>query len=86
MKTCHFCQQPITKKVLAEKYKRKVENAKASAAKAKTNGTHLKTKLKKRNDEQIKALREQGLSLRVIAKIVGLSHHTVANSLKGRAP
>lgn len=78
---CKFCLRPITKAVLRAKYQRKVDNARASAAKAKANGNHGGRK-KIRDDEQIKNLRAKGLSMRAIAKVIGMSTATVQKGLK----
>jgi DNA invertase Pin-like site-specific DNA recombinase len=79
-KFCKFCYRPITQDVIDEKRRRKVENARNSARKAKLNGNRGGRK-KIRDDEQIKRLREQGLTMREIAAEIGLSTTAVQRGL-----
>jgi DNA-binding NarL/FixJ family response regulator len=81
VKDCLYCHRPITEDVVAEKKRRKVANALASVEKAKRNGTKVGPK-KKRDDEQIKRLRAKGLSMRAIAKEIGMSTGSVQKGLK----
>lgn len=78
---CKYCYRPITKAVLAEKKKRKADNARASRTKALARGTPFGRK-KVRDDAQIKDLRDSGLTLREIAQVIGLSTTAVQRSLK----
>ena len=73
MEICKACKRPLTEEMIADKRARKVENARASARKAKANGSHI-GRLKIRDDEQIKELRRKGLTMREIAKEIGLNH------------
>jgi len=82
MDTCKFCYRPMTEEILKEKQKRKIDNARASVAKAKANGNRLGRR-KIRDDNQIRALRREGLSIRDIAAKIGLSTAAVQNGLKG---
>lgn len=81
-KTCKYCHRPITKAVLAEKRRRKVENALASTRKRIERGTPTKGRTKIRNDEQIRELRAKGLTIRAIAKEIGMSTMAVQRGLK----
>ena len=51
-------------------------------ANARAKGKRLGAK-KLRNDDQIAKLRKEGLSIKAIAKIIGMSKKTVQNSLRG---
>lgn len=83
MVKCKYCLRPITKNVIAKKRAIKVQNALNSLAKAKANGNCAKMGRKKiRNDEQIRALRKTGLTMRAIAKKIGLSTTAVQRGLK----
>lgn len=86
MATCKFCYRKITKAVLAEKRRRKVENALNSTAKRIANGTKAGGRPKVRDDKQICALRKRGLSIRAIAKEIGLSTTAVMRGLKSASP
>lgn len=61
--------------------RRKIANAKASAKKAKANGTHV-GRNKIRDDVQIRSLRKLGKSIRQIAREIGLSASAVQRGLK----
>lgn len=78
---CKFCYRPITEAILAEKRRRKIENALASVDKRIANG-NLPGPKRRRDDEKILELRKQGLSTRAIAAKIGMSHGTVATALK----
>lgn len=78
---CKFCYRPITKAVLAEKRRRKVENALASLKKMRANGKRGGRK-RTRDDNKIRALRRQGLSIRAIALLTNCSTTAVQRSLK----
>jgi AraC-like DNA-binding protein len=82
---CSRCTQIIPKRVVDEKRRARAENARRSAAKARSNGTHYGRR-KIRNDDQIKALRRQGLTMREIAKEIGLSTSAVQRGLKAVIP
>ena len=60
---------------------KKRNNAKASVAKAKANGSFL-GRNKKRDDKLIAALRKTGMSIRAIAARTGVSSTAVHRSLK----
>ena len=62
------------------RYKKRL-NAHHSREKAKANGKSPGRK-KLRDDEQIRALRKTGLSIRGIAKVIGLSTAAVQRGLK----
>jgi DNA invertase Pin-like site-specific DNA recombinase len=80
---CKYCLRPITQKVLAEKHQRKIQNALNTVAKMKAKGGKWSGgRPKVRDDEEIKRLRMTGLSLRDIAKRVGLSTTAVQRALK----
>jgi DNA invertase Pin-like site-specific DNA recombinase len=65
------------------KYERKAQNAKNSAAKRLKNPNANKGgRPKLRNDELIKKLRKQGLSIRAIAKQTGISAKAVQRGLR----
>lgn len=78
---CKYCYRPITKKVMAEKRRRKIENALNSTKKRIANGNKSGPK-SKRDDKRIKELREQYKTMTQIAKILGVSTMTVSRSLK----
>lgn len=59
----------------------KADNARLSQEKARENGTHI-GRPKVRDDEEIKRLRLEGLSIRQIAKRIGMSVHAVQEGLK----
>lgn len=81
MSKCKYCLREITPEVLAEKKRRKAENARASLAKAKANGNRPGRR-KVRDDALIKQLRKDGLVIREIAALVGLSTTAIQKSLK----
>ena len=65
-----------------QEYKRrKIANAIASSKKAKANGSHI-GRNKMRDDLEIRKLRAKGLSIRAIAKEIGMSTATVQRGLK----
>jgi hypothetical protein len=76
---CHFCFRPITEEILAEKRRRKADNARASAAKSKAKGTAGRKLI--RDDDKIKAMRDRGMTFREISSTIGMSYQTVWNSL-----
>lgn len=78
---CPKCLRLITAKVLAEKYNRKVENARRSTAKRIASGKKS-GRPKLRDDEEIKRLRKTGLSMREIAQRIGMSTTAVQRALK----
>jgi phage terminase large subunit GpA-like protein len=80
---CPYCHKDMRLKISnPEEYKRrKAANARASAAKALANGTHVGRK-KIRNDEQIRHLRSLGKSIRQIAFECGVSTAAVQRGLK----
>lgn len=83
MKSCPYCYQQINwDELIAEKRRRKTENANNSRIKARKNGTKL-GRPKKRDDELIYELRKQGLSYSSIAAKAGVSTAAVHRSLKG---
>lgn len=80
---CPYCHRKMTKAVWAFKRQLKVNNALASVAKMKAKGgKYPGGRNKLRNDDRIKALRKQGLSMRAIAKEIGLSTSAVQRGLK----
>lgn len=80
---CKLCLRPITQKVLDEKRQRKIANALATVEKLRAKGIKWSGgRPRKRNDEEIRRLRETGLSLRDIAKRVGFSTTAVQRALK----
>lgn len=80
---CPHCSKETTLKISnPEEYRRrKILNAKRSRAKAKKNGTKL-GRPKLRNDELIKKLRSDGLSIRAIALKVGLSTAAIQRGIR----
>lgn len=78
---CKYCLRKITKAVLEKKRKLKADNARASLAKAKANGKICGRK-KMRDDDLIKRLRAQGLSIRAIAREINMSTGAVQKGLK----
>lgn len=84
-KICPHCGKETTLRIAnPELYKkRKIENARNSIIKAKSNGTKM-GRPKVRDDQVIAELRRQGKSIRAIAAIVGTSSSTVFQSLKGK--
>ena len=80
MKSCNYCRRPFTNEELEIKRLAKIENARASARKAKENGTHVGPR-QQRDDQKIKELRNKGFTIRQIAAMVGFSASTVQNAL-----
>lgn len=81
--TCPYCHRKMTKAVWALKRKIKVNNALASVAKMKAKGgKYPGGRAKIRDDDQIKELRARGLSIRAIAREIGLSSTAVQRGLK----
>lgn len=80
---CPYCLRTLTKKVFKEKYMRKVANARLSVKKAIANGNHRSGgRPKLRDDNLIRLLRKKGLSIRAIAREIGLSTSAVQRGLK----
>lgn len=69
----------------ALKKSRKVENARSSSIKAKAHNRVVGRK-RLRNDDQIRRLRKEGLTIREIADHIGLSTTAVQRSLAEKAP
>jgi len=78
---CPRCRRVVTSSVLQEKYRRRVENARASLAKAKANGTKIGRPMST-NYDRIRSLRKAGLSIRAIAAREKTSTATVQRALK----
>lgn len=78
---CPFCHRQITQAVLDKKRMLKTDNARASTKKRIANGTYAGPP-KLRDDSWIKELRRQGLTIREIAKEIGLSTSAVQRGLK----
>ena len=86
MKLCPYCYRPITEEVLAEKRKRKADNARLSQKKAAANGNSMgRTKMFSR--DKAKLLRAKGYSYRDIGLELGVSstsiHRAIAHSPAG---
>lgn len=79
--SCPICYRKITKKILNEKYQRKVDNALNTREKMIQNGTNPGPKPKYNRLEIIK-LRKMGLSMRKIAANVGCSVSVVQRVIK----
>ena len=78
---CPRCLRPITLDVLSNKRRIKIENALASVQKAKANGTRVGPK-RRRPSERIKELRKNGLTIRAIAREIGMSTRSVQAGLE----
>lgn len=78
---CPYCQEPLSGEVIMRKRRSAAENAHASRAKAKANGTKM-GRPKIRDDKLIRELRRQGHTIREIALIVGVSTAAVQRGLK----
>lgn len=78
---CPYCDEPLSGKTLMRKRRSAADNAHASRAKAKANGTKM-GRPKKRDDKLIRELRRQGHSLRDVAIIARVSVGAVQRSIK----
>lgn len=81
---CKRCGQQVLKELIAEKRRLKGENVRAGLFKRKAAGLAI-GRPKKRDDAKIWKLRKRGLSIRAIAKIIGVSVAPVQQSLAARA-
>lgn len=82
MKYCRHCGKAFTKKELEQKKNQKSDRIKAAMADAKARGEQVGA-IKKRDDNKIRALRSQGLTMREIALALGVSTMPVQAALKG---
>lgn len=80
-KPCPSCYRTVTASELAEKKRRKVLNALNSTTKRIANGTKSGPKQKFNRNEAI-LLKNKGLSLREIAKLMGVSSSAIHQGLK----
>lgn len=84
MKLCKSCGQVISESLLRKKRKLKGQRVSAGLARAKENGMHV-GRPKEVDDAEIRRLRSTGLSMRQIAKILGISTCPVQRALKGKS-
>lgn len=78
---CPYCSKPLSKALIDYKRRSKANNARASIAKAKANGSKMGRE-KVRDDAKILKLRRKGFSIRAIAWATGVSTTAVQRSLK----
>lgn len=80
--SCPYCHRKMTAAVWKAKRQIKIDNAHAMHAKLKESGKWPGGRPKVRNDAEIKRLRSKGLSIRSIAKEIGMSTTAVQDGLK----